>query len=83
MKAKVKNGYRWPTLIAFNGVEFNKKEFTLVPPAFEKEAEKNPNLEFEPVIVEKVHTKQAAPVVQPEPEIETFTRSGRNKKPEG
>jgi hypothetical protein len=85
MKAKVKANYRWATLIALSGIEFNKKEFTLVPPPYEQEALRNPNLEIEsaPQVVEKVHIKTEAASVVVEEEIKpvSFARRG-NKKSE-
>ena len=92
MRAKVKASYRWPTLIAFNGIEFNKKEFALVPQAFEKEAARHPNLELdvdvkpeEQAIAVKLPTNAEEPVLLAE-EVEVETKSPystrRNKKSE-
>lgn len=47
MRAKVKADYRYPTLRAFGGVDFNKREFTFVPSGAEQEATAHPFLELE------------------------------------
>src|SRR5688572_13401873 len=45
MQAKVKPDYFLPSLIAFSGVEFIKKEWRTVPEGLEAEAEAHPNLD--------------------------------------
>jgi len=45
MQAKVKQEYFLPSLIAFSGVEFIKKEWRPVPVGAEAEAEAHPNLD--------------------------------------
>jgi hypothetical protein len=46
MQARVKPGYRWPTLLAFGGHEFSKRDWSTVPPDFEDEALKHEDLEI-------------------------------------
>jgi hypothetical protein len=49
MQARVKQDFRWKTLIALGGVEFVKNEWRTVPPGKEKEAQAHPFLEIEAV----------------------------------
>ncbi len=45
MQAKVKQDYFLPSLIAFSGVEFTKKEWRAVPVSAEDEAKAHPSLD--------------------------------------
>ncbi len=47
MKARVKDDFRWNTVMAFAGVEFVKDEFRPVPMGYEDEAKKHPYLEIQ------------------------------------
>ena len=79
MEAKVKQNFRWNTLIAFSGREFTKYGFTKVPPEYEAAALADERLEVrqeavkEPEVVEPyvVETEVVEPEVEPEiPEFE-------------
>lgn len=80
MQARVKPGYRWPTLLAFGGHEFSKRDWSTVPPDFEAEALKHEDLEIfggvsvetpkEPKTAEKQSDSKPRPRPRPRPKTD-------------
>lgn len=62
MEAKVKNDYRWNTLIAFSGVEYIKNEFRPVPEWAEAEAKAHESLEVREDAVKSTTEEVVDPV---------------------
>lgn len=71
MFAKLKEGYRWPSITSCGGVVFNKQHFVMVPAGREEEARKNSHLilvdelpESEKPIPEPIQAQPAPAQVQ-------------------
>lgn len=69
MQARVKQDFRWNTVIAFSGVEFIKAEWRNVPPGKERDAENHPFLEVKDVkpasqvLLEKMVEETVVPTI--------------------
>lgn len=79
MQAKVKNDYRWKTVVAFGGIEYVKNEWRPVPAGLEHNAQAHPFLDVNDVPAESapVEPVKDAPV-EAEPSLKP--KSFRSRK---
>jgi len=67
MEAKLKENYRWNSVVLFSGREYVKNEFRFVPPEYEALAQAEESLEVRQEAVKKSElvVKVAVPIVEP------------------